>query len=102
MYATNSDKANRISLVKDEPASRYKTYQLRMGGARKNRTELINVNQVAKDMHVDPLDLLTFISYELGTNYQIIDNVYYLNGKWECQRLHLVIQKFISSFLNCP
>lgn len=101
MYVT-TDKACRVTLVANEPASRYKTYQLRISNARKNRTELVNVEQVAKDMHVEALDLITFISYGLGTNYQIVNDVYYLNGKWECEQINVVIKKFITGVLNCP
>lgn len=68
------------------------------------KTALVNINDVAKALHVPAMYPTKYFGFELGTqaNYNPDEEKGIINGKHEVNELQRILDKFIESFVLCP
>lgn len=85
---------------KNDPHYRYKMPSLVIKNTGKGngiKTELTNINDIAKSLDRDTKSIMKFFAYELGT----IVNGLIINGKFDENTLNNLLEKFITKFVSC-
>lgn len=105
MYATaGPPKSVNIGLSND-PFNRYKTQQLSMRTTSKNRTHLVNLDQVAMCLKTKPMHILTFMGYTLGTKVECHTHAagadFFVAGTPSVDAVHACLDKFIKEMILC-
>eukprot|EP01115_Flamella_aegyptia_P005831 TRINITY_DN24587_c0_g1_i1.p1 TRINITY_DN24587_c0_g1~~TRINITY_DN24587_c0_g1_i1.p1 ORF type:complete len:123 (+),score=28.09 TRINITY_DN24587_c0_g1_i1:196-564(+) len=95
------DKPKIITLVPNDPGSRYKTRQLQIqvvGKSKMIKTFLVNILDVSKDMQVPPSWIGTFMGYEIGAQAKFDAKKperqqAHITGEHEVKDLSAILQK---------
>ena len=100
----DSSKLNIPSTVKD-PNYRYQMPKIQVttqgtGGGVKTRID--NVKEVAHALTVPPDYPLKFIGRELGSNTEIKNDNYLINGSHTAEKFQQILDKFIEKYVLCP
>jgi len=80
---------------------RYKRPELKVNYHANLRTKLENIHEVSKAICIPPEYPLKFIGYELGSQTDIKDTEYTINGKHPLDKLEDLLEKFISKYIIC-
>lgn len=84
-----------------DPFARYKFTQPILNHV-KQRTIIINANQIAKDLNISSKTLTRFIGIELGTISKCDSSTIQLNGAHSTMTIVTIIRKYINLFMMCP
>jgi translation initiation factor 2 beta subunit (eIF-2beta)/eIF-5 len=100
----DSSKLNIPSTVKD-PNYRYQMPKILVttqgtGGGVKTRID--NIKEVAHSLTVPPDYPLKFIGRELGSNTEIKNDNYLINGSHTAEKFQQILDKFIEKYVLCP
>lgn len=100
----DSSKLNIPSTVKD-PNYRYQMPKIQVttqgaGGGIKTRID--NIKEVAHSLTVPPDYPLKFIGRELGSNTEIKNDNYLINGSHTAEKFQQILDKFIEKYVLCP
>jgi translation initiation factor 2 beta subunit (eIF-2beta)/eIF-5 len=100
----DSSKLNIPSTVKD-PNYRYQMPKIQVttqgtGGGVKTRID--NIKEVAHALTVPPDYPLKFIGRELGSNTEIKNDNYLINGSHTAEKFQQILDKFIEKYVLCP
>jgi len=106
----SSQKPKIVSLVPNDPGSRYKCRQLQVqivGKSKMIRTVLVNILDVAKDMQIPPSYPGNYMGYEIGAQAKFDSKKperqqAFLSGEHELKDLSKIAQKFINEVILCP
>jgi len=106
----SAQKPKIISLVPQDPTSRYKTRQLQVqviGKSKMIKTVLVNILDVAKDMKVPPSYIGTFMGYVIGAQAKWDANKAerqqaYISGEHDTKDLSKILLQFINEVILCP
>lgn len=93
----------------DDPFYRYKMRQLNinvLGKGKMIKTMLINVDDVASDLHLDPILIVKFLGYELNTksSYEPKKSKMekaYLSGNIDENDISTAMEKMINAIVLC-
>lgn len=69
-----------------------------------NKTIIVNIDNIAKSLHINPIYIMQFFGYELGTISKYNNknsNLSYINGCHRLDNLSKVLNKFIEIFILC-
>lgn len=89
-----------VDRTKDDPFYRYKMPLLQTTHE-SNKTVLVNIGQIAKSLHRDPMHILKYIGMTIGCT-SINDGLKYLvNGNFESKRLQTLIFDYIDLAVLC-
>jgi len=106
----SSVKPKVLTLVPNDPGSRYKTRQLQIrvvGKSKMIKTTLTNILDVAKDMQVPPSYIGTFMGYYIGTQAKFDAKKQerqqaFISGEQDAKDLSKIMLLFINEVLLCP
>jgi len=109
VFAGNKHRPKQMTLVPSEPHSRYKTRQLQVQveGKGSKRTSLVNINDVAKDMHVPPSYICAYIANSLGVRFNFSTDrdpkrQAFIKGDPSITELSSLVKGFIAEVVLCP
>lgn len=105
-----SQKPKPLTLVPNDPGSRYKTRQLQVqvvGKSKMIKTVLVNILDVAKDMQVPPPYIGTFMGYVIGAQAKFDAKKperqqAFLSGEHDTKDLSKIMYDFINEVVLCP
>lgn len=86
---------------KDDPSYRYKRSLLKISYQGNQKTKLENINEIAKSLITPPEYPVKFIGYELGSQTDIKNGEYTINGKHQLEKLEEILEKFIAKYILC-
>ena len=92
-----------FSILENELTSRYKCPQLQIETHGKNKmikTLFLNIDKVAKSLHIESCFILKFVGFELGC--KVHEKEKYISGKYSPAELNHVINQFIKQVILCP
>jgi len=106
----STQQPKRLTLVPNDPGSRYKTRQLQVqivGKSKMIKTVLLNILDVAKDMQVPPSYIGTFMGYVIGAQAKFDSKKperqqAFLSGEHDPKDLSKIMLAFINEVLLCP
>jgi len=109
MFIGNKQKPLSATLEPSKLTSRYKTRQLQIQfeGRGSRRTSLVNINDVAKDMHVPSSYLCAYIGLSLNVKFNFSaerdpKRQAFIACQPPLSKLSDIVQKFITEMILCP
>jgi len=110
VIALTSQKPKNLSLVPNDPGSRYKTRQLQIqvvGKSKMIKTVMVNILDVAKDCQVPPSYVGIFMGYEIGAQAKFDAKKperqqAFLSGEHDPKDLSRIFVHFLTEVVLCP
>jgi len=106
----STQKPKKLTLVPNDPGSRYKTLQLQVqvvGKSKMIKTFLLNILEVAKDMQVPPAYIGTFMGHLIGAQAKFDQKKperqqAFLTGEHDPKDLSKIMVQFVNEVILCP
>lgn len=103
LYVTQGSISRKISINPDfseDPFYRYKVHQLIIETT-KGKTILINIDNVAQELKVDPMYIIRYFGSYLGTQVKYNNRKATLSGTFSVTKLSQLLVQFIQEMVLC-